>query len=285
MTTPNAAQGESVPSTTDIGAIARLATLAENARTVFDGGAGKLVILHTGERLERAPDPSTLIETTEAQDVDTFVALTNRFKRPESTLFYNRRSREITTIIDYHAKFAGQAAASPGLKQHRIRLNPQKTPEWEAWHAIHKKPLTQAQFAEFLEERSGEVARPSAAEMLELARSFESVSNSEFASGVRLDNGDTQLTFKANTSATMRNAEGGRVDVPSEFEVSVRPWFGADPLSLHALFRYRVRDGSVRFSVVFIPDPEEALSAAVEDVAKAIAEATEMGLHVAAVPQ
>lgn len=284
MSTPSNAPAAPLPDASEIREIARLATMADGARRVFDHGGGEVLILHKDERLVDAPDPNALIETTEAQDIGTFVALVKRFKRPESTLFYNRQSGEITAIIDYHATIDGTPVAAKGMKKHRVTLVRQLTPEWAAWHGIHKKLLTQSQFAEFLEARAGECRAPTAAEMLELARSFEAVSNSEFASGVRLSNGDTQLVFKATTAATMRNAEGGRVDVPSEFEITVRPWYGADPVTMRALFRYRVQDGSVRFSVVFMPEPAEALAAAVEDIAQKIAEGTGMPLHIAVVP-
>lgn len=287
MTTPNTpATAPGLPARGDVHEIARMATLAAKQRTVFSGDAGDIVVLHKDERIEAVSNPDVLVETTEAQDVATFVALVNRFARPESTLFYNRQSGEITAILDYHgpASVEGPLGASRGLKRHRVTLTRHSTPEWTAWHGIHKKPLTQAQFAEFLEARAGECRVPTAAEMLELARSFEAVSNSEFASGVRLSNGDTQLVFKATTAATMRNAEGGRVDVPSEFEILVRPWYGAEPMSMRALFRYRVQDGAVRFSVVFMPEPAEALQVAVEAEAQRIAELSGRRLHIAVVP-
>lgn len=288
MTTPNTpAATPGLPARGDVHEIARMATLAARERTVFSGDAGDLVVLHKDERIEHVPHPDVLIETTEAQDVATFVELVNRFARPESTLFYNRQSGEITAILDYHGMNPGEddtVHAVRGLKRHRVTLTRHSTPEWAAWHGIHKKPLTQAQFAEFLEARAGECRAPTAAEMLELARSFEAVSNSEFASGVRLSNGDTQLVFKATTAATMRNAEGGRVDVPSEFEILVRPWYGAEPMSMRALFRYRVQDGAVRFSVVFMPEPAEALQVAVEAEAQRIAELSGRRLHIAVVP-
>lgn len=284
MTTPSTAPAAPLPNGSEIREIARLATMANQQRRVFATPAGKTLILNKDERLEHAPDPDALIETTEVQDIGTFVALVKRFQRPESTLFYNRQTGEITAIIDYHATADGTPGATKGLKRHRITLIRHSTPEWAAWHGIHKKPLTQSQFAEFLEARAGECRAPTAAEMLELARSFEAVSNSEFASGVRLSNGDTQLVFKANTSATMRNAEGGRVDVPSEFEITVRPWYGSDPVNMRALFRYRVQDGSVRFSVVFMPEPAEAMQFAVEVEAQRISELSGLPLHIAVVP-
>jgi uncharacterized protein YfdQ (DUF2303 family) len=109
--------------------------------------------------------------------------------------------------------------------------------EWQTWTQNSHKPMTQVEYAHFIESNLPDMHEPPGADMLTIARSLEAKKSVNFSSGVRLDNGDVQLTYEEDTKAT---AAKGALAIPDEFKIAVSVFKGDDRYQVLARFRYRI---------------------------------------------
>jgi len=135
----------------------------------------------------------------------------------------------IVGVINGHNSEATDMNA-PGWGDHRTTFQARLTPEWLAWSAMDGKMVKQAQFAEFLEDRVDDIVSPPAADLLELAKTFEATSRADFKSSVRLDSGQRQLTYVETIDA--KAGQTGQLLVPEMIELGITPFEGADTYRL-----------------------------------------------------
>lgn len=161
-----------------------------------------------------------------------------------------------------------------GWAGHRVTYRLQLTPEWRAWSANSGALLGQVTFAEFIEDRVADIVKPSGAEMLELAQSFEATTQSRFESAQRLADGRRALEFREEVQAT---AGRGSIEIPAHFEIGVAPWLGSDPFKVTARLRYRITDGTLSIGYKLV-DPDVVLRAAFADIVAKLRESHEVRL-------
>lgn len=223
---------------------------------VPEGGSVKIIDPAADALLEQ---PRRKAGTTQVRDVDGLAYLWDKQALPESELFADPDRATITAVLNADAG-AGDAA---GFRDHRIVLQLQRTPAWNAWASLDGRLLVQQEFAEHLEDRLVDVVRPTGAEMLELAQSFEASTSVEFKSAVAVSSGQRSLTYEETTSA--RAGQKGSIEIPTSFDLALRPYDGSDQYKVTARFRYRIRDG--RLSIGYkLERPEDVLRSAFDDV-------------------
>jgi uncharacterized protein YfdQ (DUF2303 family) len=79
--------------------------------------------------------------------------------------------------------------------------------------------------------------------------SLQATRSVSFKSGVRLNSGDTELTYDEQTTA---KAGPGKLEIPKEFTVRVAPFAYTEPVELVAKLRYRIDNGRLLLSYVLI---------------------------------
>lgn len=147
--------------------------------------------------------------------------------------------------------------------------------EWATWNGASGKQMDQASFATFLEDNLPDIAEPAAADMLEIARSLEAKKRVNFASGLRLSNGQTQLTYEETIEGT---AAKGRIHVPETFALGIAVLEGGDRYRVEARLRYRIADGGKLTMWFDLLRPHKVLEDAANFVWRAIE--AETGLKV-----
>jgi len=127
--------------------------------------------------------------------------------------------------------------------------------------------MNQQGFAEFLEQNSLDVTKPSPADMMEIASDLHATTEVEFGSGLRQQDG--QVRFKY-TEAVKTTVGAGQVNVPERFTITIPAFIGGERVAMDALLRFRVKEGKLTFWYTLVR-PEEVIRAAFLDARKAIA--------------
>ena len=203
--------------------------------------------------------------TAVLEDLDSFVAHTNRFKGPTSVLFASIAdgSPRLTSVLDYHEPGDDEIEGAK-FGQHRGLYTFPLSEQWEAWTQVATAKLTQADFAEFLESRVLDVIDPkrageatsdlvadlgvsltTASRLLELSRGLQVRVNSKVAQAVSLSNGETQFSY----ATEHQDEKGAPLKIPNAFLIGIPVFDREDAYQLLVRLRYRVREGSVSWSL------------------------------------
>ncbi|MDP8961520.1 MAG: YfdQ family protein [Actinomycetota bacterium] len=209
---------------------------------VFDRD-GNHVGTYDVERYRNAP--VTRRGTVHVHTPDALVTYARRCLDEEaSTLWGDLEAATITVVLNDHGKLQ---IGSPGWADHRAILQLRPSPEWEAWTRIDGGWRSQVELAEFLEERVQDIVDPDGATLLEVARTFHATSTARFKSAIALHSGEQQLVYEQEIDG--KAGRTGQAEIPREFTLFIRPFFGTDPVDVHGQFRFRVREGSLALGV------------------------------------
>lgn len=167
----------------------------------------------------------------------------------------------VTTVLDANgAKADGDA----GWGRHRVTLQLRHSNEWTAWTGIDGRWLEQVEFAEFLESHATDIYSPSAAELIEIARSIESRRSVKFKSGERAQDGTQTLIYEE--TAASKAGEKGQLEIPQEITLALRPYLHGQYHKITARFRFRIKGEALVLGII-LNEPERKLEKAFEDLA------------------
>lgn len=194
-----------------------------------------------------------------------FVAYVGAYRDPDTLVLTDINAASVTAVIDYHK--AGEEGA-PRHGKHRATFTCRKTKEWDTWIGQNKKPMAQAAFAEFLEDNLPDIAFPVGAQLLEMARTIEVKKDVQFASSIRLSDGQQQLTYNEVIDGSTSRGQMRLVD---EIVLGLAPFDGCQKYELRARLRFRMTDG--KLSLWFdILRPHKVIEDAFNEVLKVIAD-------------
>ncbi|OZA15697.1 MAG: hypothetical protein B7Y05_02935 [Polynucleobacter sp. 24-46-87] len=157
-----------------------------------------------------------------------------------------------------------------GWREHTAEYQCPLSPEWETWVHNNKRSMKQSDFAQFVEDNLPDIVDPSGADMLEISRSLEAKKKVNFASGIRLSNGQTQLTYEEEIQGT---AAKGALQIPEIFSIGIAVLEGGPRYKVEARLRYRIDEGRLAFWYDLVRH-HKVLENAVMDVWKEISEQT-----------
>lgn len=201
-----------------------------------------------------------------------FIEYFRQFQGAFSRVFCNTKTGAFIGIIDYHG--AGQG--EQGWCAHTVSYECPLSEEWKLWKAKNGTYMMQAEFAEFIEERAGDIVTPSAADMLEISTTLEAKKGIAFKSGVRLDNGAVNLSYVSTVEG--RAGTSGQLQIPTRIGLGIRIIHKRDPYAVEAMFRYRITtDGELKLKYDIL-NAQKAEEAAIGEVFKFIAEQIGEGL-------
>lgn len=149
-------------------------------------------------------------------------------------------------------------AHDPAWQDHRVVLPFRHSDAWRAWLSVNDKPLSQAAFAEHVEEWLHTCFDPAGAAMLELVTNLEATKDVSFKSGVRLQDGSVKFENTENLRTS--------VVIPPRITIKVALYDGRPPMMIEGLLRYRIESGKLTFRVKFL-----LLSNVIEQASLAIA--------------
>lgn len=175
-------------------------------------------------------------------DIDSFIHYVSKHKNPQTLALVDLTRASIAAVLNHH----GPARNDAGWGDHQARYDPRWTPAWTAWTGFDDKWQTQSDFAEFLEERIGDIAVPDGAQLLEVVKNLRMNLNVRFDSSKVLHNGTVQLTYHEDLESG--GGAKGDLKVPEYFTLLLKPFDDAEPVTIEARLRITPpRDGEVRF--------------------------------------
>jgi len=257
----------------------------DNLETLFDRAAaerptltppdgfngGPVVVLPRGYTAAPVagwePDkPNRVKDTASFASVESFVRYWQEFRLPESILCVEVTDTQVRfcAVFDYHG---GQSSRSgePGWCQHRAVYAPRITTEWARWAKANGNAMTQAQFAQYLEDNVDTIRSPSGADLLQLVNTIEVAGAVTFQSAQRLENGSVRLQY-----VNEQKAKSGDLEFPGSFELLVPVFEDDAAVPIKARLRYRLK-GSEFFLWFEIPNVHRIIRAASEEILKRVA--------------
>lgn len=135
--------------------------------------------------------------------------------------------------------------AKPGWHQHVAEFVPTETPSWKAWVAASGRWFTQAEFAEFIEDRITEIASPDGAVLHTIATTLKVKTNIDFQSGISIHSGQVQLVYQEQLEAGA--GAKGDITIPETLTLVLTPYEGGEAYAAEARFRFRASGGKATF--------------------------------------
>lgn len=220
-----------------------------------------LYVVHHGQTVvetdDYAPHPRRAKGQATVYDAESFVHYVRAHEEAQTEVWQDEEAQTITAVLDSHGDV-------PGWGDHRVTLKLRKTPQWTRWAEQSGRMMGQGVFAEFIEDQVSDIVRPTGAEMLELAQTFQAHKGVQFESSKFLDSGHRQLVYKEDVEA--KAGKRGQIEIPNTFELGIRPFLGADGYKVTARLRYRIDDGVLTLGYKLV-EPEEVLRSAFDDIA------------------
>lgn len=208
-------------------------------------------------------------------DLDSFITTTKRYGSLASCniyldVDYAANKIQATAIFNDHGD-ASADGCTPGWRDHRAVLTPRFSKEWIDWTKADKQPMSQENFAHFLERNVGDIVQrdgmPSGSDVLTFVSQLEEVRKVKYGSAINLQNGMVAINFvEEGDSATK-----GKLEVFKRFSIGIRPFFAGNAYQLDALLRYRIdrNTGDIGFWYE-LQKPDRILEDASKDVIECI---------------
>jgi uncharacterized protein YfdQ (DUF2303 family) len=189
------------------------------------------------------PQPRRKTGVVNVDDPDSFVGYVKRHGNSDVTTLWSKLDHDrVTAVIDDYADDADGFTGDDdnGHGQHRAVLQLRLTPEWKTWVANDGVLLSQAAFAEFLEDNASAIRNPAPTDFIAVARTFTAHKNLKFGSSTHLQSGEVQFQYEETVTAGANRK--GDIAIPEEFEVGLVPYEGGGAFAVTARFRYRLTD-------------------------------------------
>jgi uncharacterized protein YfdQ (DUF2303 family) len=210
---------------------------------VVPTATGLVQIDLTGDRY--LVTPNRKVGTVVVRDAASFLHYWTKHSTAASEIYADRDRLTVTGVLDAH----GPDDEDTGWGQHRVVLQLRNSPAFKAWLALSGNLVGQTQFAEFIEDRRGDIREPAAADVLELAQTFQATTKVAFRSSNRLNSGARQLSYVEDVEASA--GQRGELVIPDELSLAVAIFEGAAVAdAITARLRYRIEDGRLRLGVV-----------------------------------
>ena len=210
-----------------------------------------------------AERPPNLTGTVNVYDAASFCEYFSLFADIASRVAADEVKNHVVAILDYHEPEGKQ----PRWGKHKLYLTLRHSPEWLAWSAKNNVQMEQQHFAEFLEQNSIDIAQPSPAAMMEVARDLQATTEVEFGAGVWMQD---QVRFKY-TETTKSSVGALQLAVPARFVIDIPVFIGGEKMRIEALLRFRVNQGKLKIFYTLVR-PEECIRLAFISSRDAIAE-------------
>ena len=221
------------------------------------------------------PAPARMRGTILCETPDAFVSYFNRFhSQGVSMAFSSTEDFRVKGILDWHS-ISGNA---PGFGDHTVVYAAPRSPEWGVWMARNEEPYSQADFSQFVEDNVKDIRVPAGADVLEVARQLEVKKSVEFASALRLSDGQREFTYNEEVNGTTHR---GQMKVPEEFVLGIPVFLGGELYEVTARLRYRIDHGKLRIWYNLLNPhliEQDAFSGVVGKIAEGIGAEVLMGM-------
>lgn len=199
--------------------------------------------------------------TTTVRDAESFLAYWTKHHDDDSEVYADAERLTVTAVLD------ANTASNARFGGHRVHLALRETTTWTQWLTSDGSLMKQEPFAEFLEDHLAELLDPTAADMLEIAQSFQAAVKVDFQSASRLSSGQRQFQYVETVQS--KAGQKGQLTVPETFTIGLVPFEGSEGYKLTARLRHRIGQDGLRLGYK-LERPDEIRKTAFADVLKAI---------------
>jgi uncharacterized protein YfdQ (DUF2303 family) len=182
---------------------------------------------------------------------------------------------QVVAVFDPAPAEETDSGLQGGWRQHRAQLQLRKSDALMRWTALQGRttPIGQVDFADFLEDNLVDIVEPDAARVLEVVSTLHATSRVTFKSGIRLTDGQRQLTWVESTTAA--GGTSGNLEMPPTITLGLPVFEGSKVRDrITARMRYRINDGKLTFTVR-LDRIDDVIANAFEDQVAAIAKKLE----------
>lgn len=185
------------------------------------------------EDLERfKATPRHTVQTIQLKNAEDFVEYVKRFAIAGTTLFADLENTKFTAILDFP-----NDSNETAWGDHKALYSCPLSRSWKIWEQADGKSMDQQSFAKFIEDNLPDIVDPNGSDILSIAQTLEAKKKLEFKSGVKLSNGEVQLTYNEEIRGTANN---GTLNIPDTFTLGIQVFEGGDTYKLEARLRYRI---------------------------------------------
>lgn len=269
----------------DRSAIDKIGTLTLTAAALRHEGDAVFAVIPSDSKLEditakieaAALAPRRKVGTVHLADVTSFATYVSQQGSPDGTYIYaDPDNRTLVAVLNDHTIGTDAAGASPaGRRDHRVIYQAEYSREFAIWQANNGKKMTQEEFAIFLEDNIADIAPPAEGDtlpsgdvLMAVAQTLQAKTEVDFKSHKRLDNGQVQLTYNEQTTATA--GADSSLTVPREFAIGLRLFKNGEGYKIRARLKYRLGSGKVVFWYE-LDRPQNAVEAAFKNYVDAAA--------------
>lgn len=216
------------------------------------------------------PVPSRRRGTIAYRDAASFCAAVKNGALGDATkLYHDPSGPSFKCVFNDHG-------SEPGWRDHTATYACPKSVEWIIWSTSNKKVMSQTDFAQFIEDNAPDCVSPDAATMIEISRTLQAKKGVNFASGIRLDNGQVQFKYEETIAGTAGSK--GQLSIPETFSIGIAVLEGGPKYQVHARFRYRIDNAGVLTMWFDLDRPHKIIEDAAKEVLDVIAETTGMAV-------
>lgn len=246
-----------------------------------DGRQG--FVIPEGHKLETIPAttpvlPGRIAASVLVHDQASFIAYINRYKTEATQLFAEPGflaggSAKMQAVLDYHRASNGagdsrdKKATNANYTAHIANFVPRYSEAWTRWQAASKEPMEQAELAEFIEENRADIVDPSAAQMLDIVRTFKVKKDSEYDSLTYQPDGAVKLHYSE------RVQQQGSTIFPEKLHIGIPVYFRGEVFKVGVFTRFKLGGGKLRFQLKLDRDDiieDEAFKAMIETVGEKV---------------
>lgn len=154
----------------------------------------------------------------------------------QTSVFADERAGHYSAVFDYHSTTPIGVGIRGDCDHSATYLCPESE-EWKTWMGFSAKLMPQEEFARFIETWLGDIIKPPAAELLEVALTLQVKKGVQFSSQMRLSDGQHQFrydeTIRGSTTA-------GDIKIPDAFTINIPVFLGGEKQKIEAKLRYRL---------------------------------------------
>ncbi|BBP99120.1 hypothetical protein BSFA1_42490 [Burkholderia sp. SFA1] len=221
-------------------------SLADPKKSLLSDGV-PYVVVPEGYRVEhlfeRDENPARATCTVKLRDAASFIEYFNRQKRAESLIYASLDPARILGVIDDHRAYGSLKDSHDGSnwRAYHVEFPVPASREWKTWTGADRKPMSQLELAELIEDNLPDIVSPDGSTMLSVALNFEASKEGNFVSAARLQDGSTNFVWKEDVNAT-----GNKIAMPSQITLSIPVFENGAPYSIDARIKYRIKDGVLK---------------------------------------
>jgi len=195
------------------------------------------------------PDyPSRPRGTAKMRDVKSFIDLYNRQKQNCSLVYATLDPARFLAVIDDHfpvkpSNILNEDFTSANWQEYRIDFTVPASHEWKVWTQQNRKPMSQLEFATFIEDNLPDIVEPSGSDMLTIALNFEASKDGRFVSNTRLDNGEVEFLWKENIES---NVGAQKIQMPPKIRLAIPVFENGELVDVNVRIKFRIVEQSLK---------------------------------------